>query len=88
MGSENQELDENLYSRQLYVLGPDAMKRMQQSNVLIVGLTGLGVEIGKLLCSLSTIPLCLFSQQQQTNFVFSVCVIFNTNNFLPPFFPS
>ena len=46
MASEHNELDENLYSRQLYVLGYDAMKRMQHSNVLIVGLTGLGVEIG------------------------------------------
>lgn len=41
------EIDESLYSRQLYVLGADAMKRMGQSNVLIVGLKGLGVEIAK-----------------------------------------
>lgn len=32
-----------------YVLGHEAMKRMSASNVLIVGLKGLGVEIGKLL---------------------------------------
>ncbi|KAL0482023.1 ubiquitin-activating enzyme E1 [Acrasis kona] len=44
---KNSEMDENLYSRQMYVLGVDAMKRMQQSNVLIVGLGGLGVEIAK-----------------------------------------
>jgi len=36
-----------LYSRQLYVLGHEAMKRMGSSNVLIVGLRGLGVEIAK-----------------------------------------
>lgn len=30
-----------------YVLGHDAMKRMQSSNVLISGLRGLGVEIAK-----------------------------------------
>lgn len=30
-----------------YVLGHDAMKRMQNSNVLISGLRGLGVEIAK-----------------------------------------
>jgi len=30
-----------------YVLGHEAMKRMGSSNVLIVGLKGLGVEIGK-----------------------------------------
>ncbi|XP_076839659.1 ubiquitin-like modifier-activating enzyme 1 isoform X2 [Brachyhypopomus gauderio] len=41
------EIDEGLYSRQLYVLGHDAMKRMQVSNVLISGLRGLGVEIAK-----------------------------------------
>ncbi|KAI1444696.1 ubiquitin-activating enzyme E1 1 [Annulohypoxylon stygium] len=41
------EIDESLYSRQLYVLGHEAMKRMGASNVLIVGLKGLGVEISK-----------------------------------------
>ncbi|CAK7198182.1 E1 ubiquitin-activating protein [Sporothrix eucalyptigena] len=41
------EIDESLYSRQLYVLGHEAMKRMSSSNVLIVGLKGLGVEIAK-----------------------------------------
>ena len=46
---QDTELDVNLYSRQLYVLGAEAMKRMQQSNVLIAGLSGLGVEIGKFL---------------------------------------
>jgi ubiquitin-activating enzyme E1 len=41
------DIDESLYSRQLYVLGHEAMKRMSASNVLIVGLKGLGVEIAK-----------------------------------------
>jgi len=41
------EIDESLYSRQLYVLGHEAMKRMSASNVLLVGLKGLGVEIAK-----------------------------------------
>eukprot|EP00833_Pecoramyces_ruminatium_P003230 jgi/Orpsp1_1/1177262/evm.model.c7180000060725.1 len=40
-------IDESLYSRQLYVLGREAMLRMSQSNVLIIGLRGLGVEIAK-----------------------------------------
>ncbi|NXD32169.1 UBA1 enzyme, partial [Spelaeornis formosus] len=40
-------IDEGLYSRQLYVLGHEAMKKMATSNVLIVGLKGLGVEIAK-----------------------------------------
>ncbi|KAL3427419.1 ubiquitin-activating enzyme E1 [Phlyctema vagabunda] len=43
----NNDIDESLYSRQLYVLGHEAMKRMGASNVLVVGLKGLGVEIAK-----------------------------------------
>ncbi|KAK7060226.1 E1 ubiquitin-activating protein [Paramarasmius palmivorus] len=43
-------IDEGLYSRQLYVLGHEAMKRMATSNVLIVGVQGLGVEIAKNIC--------------------------------------
>ncbi|KAK3930977.1 Ubiquitin-like modifier-activating enzyme 1 [Frankliniella fusca] len=42
-----QEIDEGLYSRQLYVLGHDAMRRMADSDVLISGLGGLGVEVAK-----------------------------------------
>ena len=41
-------IDEALYSRQLYVLGHEAMQKMSSSDVLIVGLGGLGVEIGKI----------------------------------------
>ncbi|TKA56506.1 hypothetical protein B0A53_02077 [Rhodotorula sp. CCFEE 5036] len=43
-------LDESLYSRQLYVLGYEAMKRMAASDVLVIGLSGLGVEIAKNIC--------------------------------------
>ncbi|TQV91455.1 ubiquitin-activating enzyme E1 1 [Cordyceps javanica] len=45
--SGQSEIDESLYSRQLYVLGHEAMKRMGASNILVVGLKGLGVEIAK-----------------------------------------
>lgn len=45
--SENQAIDEGLYSRQLYVLGHDAMRRMGSSHVLICGVGGLGIEIAK-----------------------------------------
>jgi len=41
------EIDEGLYSRQLYVLGHDAMRRMKASDVLISGMRGLGIEIAK-----------------------------------------
>ncbi|KAA8499921.1 Ubiquitin-like modifier-activating enzyme 1 [Porphyridium purpureum] len=47
MAPPHQEIDEALYSRQLYVLGHDAQKRMAESNVLIVGMSGLGVEVAK-----------------------------------------
>lgn len=40
-------IDENLYSRQLFVLGHEAMKKMAQSNVLVIGANSLGVEISK-----------------------------------------
>jgi len=41
------EIDEGLYSRQLFVLGKEAMERMQNASVLISGLKGLGMEIAK-----------------------------------------
>jgi hypothetical protein len=34
-------------SRQRYVLGDDAMKRLRQQHVLIIGAGGLGIEIAK-----------------------------------------
>nr|CAB3267419.1 ubiquitin-like modifier-activating enzyme 1 [Phallusia mammillata] len=40
-------IDESLYSRQLYVLGHEAMKRMGAATILISGMKGLGVEIAK-----------------------------------------
>lgn len=40
-------IDEGLYSRQLYVLGHEAMQRMARSDVLICGMRGLGIEIAK-----------------------------------------
>jgi ubiquitin-activating enzyme E1 len=44
---KEESIDEGLYSRQLYVLGHEAMKKMSQSNVLLYGLNGLGVELGR-----------------------------------------
>ncbi|VDP72294.1 unnamed protein product [Echinostoma caproni] len=44
---EVNEIDEGLYSRQIYVLGTEGMRRMATSDVLICGLSGLGVEIAK-----------------------------------------
>lgn len=45
--SHSNEIDEGLYSRQLYVLGHEAMRRMATSDVLISGLGGLGAEVAK-----------------------------------------
>jgi len=47
MGTQPEKLDEALYSRQLYVLGHEAQRRLMGSDVLIVGLDGLGVEVAK-----------------------------------------
>lgn len=47
-GAQNaSDIDEGLYSRQLYVLGHEAMRRMATSDVLISGMQGLGVEVAK-----------------------------------------
>ena len=40
-------IDEDLHSRTLYVLGHEAMAKMSQAKVLLIGLRGLGVEIGQ-----------------------------------------
>lgn len=40
-------IDESLYSRQLYVMGHEAQRRMAGANVLVVGMNGLGVETAK-----------------------------------------
>lgn len=54
------DIDESLYSRQLYVLGHEAMKRMGSSNILVVGLRGLGVEIAKNIALAGVKSLTLF----------------------------
>lgn len=43
----NNEIDESQYSRQLHTFGADAQKALENTSVLIYGLTGLGVEIAK-----------------------------------------
>ena len=45
--SDKDKIDEGLYSRQLYAIGHDAMKKLAHSNILISGLSGLGTEIAK-----------------------------------------
>ena len=62
----NGEIDESLYSRQLYVLGHEAMKRMGLSDVLIVGLRGLGVEIAKNIALAGVKSLTLYDPRPTT----------------------
>ncbi|KAI9787278.1 MAG: hypothetical protein M1816_007692 [Peltula sp. TS41687] len=57
---QNGGIDESLYSRQLYVLGHEAMKRMGKSSVLVAGLKGLGVEIAKNIALAGVKSLTLF----------------------------
>ena len=45
--TEKTQIDEGLYSRQLYAIGKEAMTKMINSNILISGISGLGVEIAK-----------------------------------------
>lgn len=40
-------LDNNLYSRQIYALGISAMNNLRLANVLISGMSSVGVEIAK-----------------------------------------
>eukprot|EP01121_Diplochlamys_sp_Union-15-3_P008813 TRINITY_DN2360_c0_g1_i2.p1 TRINITY_DN2360_c0_g1~~TRINITY_DN2360_c0_g1_i2.p1 ORF type:complete len:228 (+),score=28.38 TRINITY_DN2360_c0_g1_i2:60-686(+) len=47
MDSSKVKIDESLYSRQLYVLGAEAMAKMAQADVFLSGLCGLGVDIAK-----------------------------------------
>ena len=44
---ESNDIDESLYSRQLYVMGHEAQRKMGNATVLIIGMRGLGVEIAK-----------------------------------------
>ncbi len=44
-------IDEDLHSRQLAVYGRESMRRMAASSIMVVGLKGLGVEIGERPCS-------------------------------------
>lgn len=53
-------IDDSLYSRQLYAIGKDAMEALRKSSVLILGMTGLGVEIAKcvILTGVNSVTLC------------------------------
>ena len=59
-GSSSDAIDEGLYSRQLYVMGHEAMKKMAVSNVLISGMKGLGAEVAKnVIHSVASVRYCI-----------------------------
>lgn len=53
-------VDEKLYSRQLYVMGHEAQRRMMSSRAVLIGMSGLGAEIAKniILAGISSVTLC------------------------------
>ena len=53
-------MDESLYSRQIHAIGKDAMKKITEASVCIVGMRGLGLEIAKclILSGISKLGLC------------------------------
>ncbi|KAJ6465614.1 hypothetical protein C8R47DRAFT_1180115 [Mycena vitilis] len=63
---EAPDIDEGLYSRQLYVLGLEAIKKMAISNVLVVGANGLGVEIAKNVVLAGVMSVAIFDPEPVT----------------------
>jgi ubiquitin-activating enzyme E1 len=64
--SQSMEIDESLYSRQLYVMGKEAQLKMASSSVLIAGLNGLGVEVAKNVILAGVKSVALFDQKNTT----------------------
>lgn len=64
--NEEMKVDEELYSRQLYVIGHDAMKKMMNTKVLMIGLDGLGQEISKNVCLAGIKSLSLYDKTPVT----------------------
>jgi len=74
------QIDESLYSRQLYVYGSDAMKSMSSSCVLIKGTSGLATEIAKNLV-LSGINITLTDIKKQITYeMISTNYLLNEND--------
>lgn len=47
LNKSGEPIDESLYSRQMYVLGHEAMNSMRKKDILISGLGGVGIELAK-----------------------------------------
>eukprot|EP01096_Ripella_sp_DP13-Kostka_P007210 TRINITY_DN2620_c0_g3_i2.p1 TRINITY_DN2620_c0_g3~~TRINITY_DN2620_c0_g3_i2.p1 ORF type:complete len:1050 (+),score=544.17 TRINITY_DN2620_c0_g3_i2:134-3151(+) len=59
-------IDEALYSRQLYVIDHASMLKVMETNVLLIGLGGLGVEIAKGVILSGVRSVTLFDKQPTT----------------------
>lgn len=59
-------LDETLYSRQLYVLGREAMEAMARSKVLVAGVSGVGLEILKCIVLAGVKSITIFDENEIT----------------------
>ena len=68
------EIDENLMSRVMYALGRETLQKMANSSILVIGLSGMGVEIAKNLILTGTKEVVLWDdhlvqiQDLSTNF--------------------
>lgn len=60
----NEVIDENLYSRQLYAIGHDAMKNLSHANILILGSNGLAIEIAKNIILTGVKSVTIFDNQK------------------------
>lgn len=66
--SSSKEIDESLYSRQLYVMGHEAQKKMSTSSVFIAGLNALGVETAKNIILAGVNSVTLYDEKNTTYF--------------------
>ncbi|MCL7047795.1 hypothetical protein MKW94_003588 [Papaver nudicaule] len=66
-GGRSNDIDEDLYSRQLAVYGRETMRRLFGANVLISGMNGLGAEIAANAVAVSTLTEKL-SKEQLSNY--------------------
>lgn len=58
---EDDKIDKGLYSRQLYVMGIASQQKLSKNKTLLIGLSGLGIEIGKFrVCFSCLFFVCLF----------------------------
>ncbi len=60
------QIDQDLYSRQIFALGLDTLQALAKMNVLLVGLGGLGIEVAKNLVLAGPRSVTLFDSETAT----------------------